>query len=188
MKTYKEIVAAYEKKKKNNLIDKITTGLTYADEVCIELGALSESGLLRELAGGALSALPFAMIAITEQMQVVLGKKTQSRGIKDAGGRMLKTGAAVGVSLAAAGLVGPVGALPVSIGAHMLMEKYKSRAFLGKRVNSRKKRLEELRFLMEKENIAYLGKTNGHLTGGLNTEREDPFVSARRRLTPNPEF
>lgn len=156
MSTYKEIVASYEKKKKDGLIDRITTGLTYADEVCVELGALSETGLLRDIAGGTLSVLPFVIIAATEQAQVILGKKTQMRGVKDAGKRMIKTGAAVGAGLAVATVVGPWGALPVSIGLHAVMERYKSKAFLGKRVEERTKRLKELRCLMEQGNKGFV--------------------------------
>lgn len=149
MLTYKEILKSYKKKKKENMADVVATGLTYADEVCVGTGLLIEDTPLREIAGGALGVLPFAIIAFTEQKKVFKGEKTQKRGLKDAGSRMAKTGVAMGIGAAAVPVLGPLAALPVSLGVRSAMNHYRSKFFLQKRVKERTERLRELRGLMD---------------------------------------
>ncbi|MCR4886642.1 MAG: hypothetical protein K5919_06985, partial [Clostridiales bacterium] len=93
MAAYQELVDRYAKRRKENLVDTLTAGLSYADNVAVDLGLMEESGVLDTLT----AAAPFAVIAVTEQMRVILGRKTGRAGFSDAVQRMLKTGAAMGV-------------------------------------------------------------------------------------------
>ena len=141
MPTYEELVKKYSKRKKDTLMDSVTAGLSYADNLAVDLGLLDESGLIDTIS----AAAPFAVIAVTEQMKVIMGRKTGKAGISDAVQRMLKTGAAMGVG-ALAGLVGgPVAAVPAAMGTRALLSHYKSKSLLGVRVQERTERLRALR-------------------------------------------
>ncbi|MBR1584590.1 MAG: hypothetical protein IJ662_03520, partial [Clostridia bacterium] len=98
MPAYEELVKKYTKRRKENLIDTVTAGLSYADNVAVDLGLMEDSGVIDTLS----VAAPFAIIAVTEQMRVIMGKKTGKAGLSDAVQRMVKTGAAMSVGALAA--------------------------------------------------------------------------------------
>ena len=141
MAAYQELVDRYAKRRKENLVDTLTAGLSYADNVAVDLGLMEESGLLDTLT----AAAPFAVIAVTEQMRVILGRKTGRAGFSDAVQRMLKTGAAMGVGALAAAAAGPVAAVPAAMGTRALLSKYRSKSLLKARVQERTARLQSLR-------------------------------------------
>ena len=139
MPMYDELLKKYTKRKKDTLMDSVTAGLSYADNVAVDLGLLDDSGMI-----DALSA-PFAIIAVTEQMKVIMGRKTGKAGFSDAVQRMVKTGAAMGVGALAAVAGGPIAAVPAAMGTRAFLSHYKSRSLLGVRVQERTGRLRALR-------------------------------------------
>lgn len=147
MPMYEELVKKYTKRKKDTLMDSVTAGLSYADNVAVDLGLLDDSGMIDALS----SAAPFAIIAVTEQMKVIMGKKTGKAGFSDALQRMIKTGAAMGVGALAAVAAGPVAAVPAAMGTRALLSHYKSKSMLGLRVQERTGRLRALREKRENE-------------------------------------
>ena len=147
MPMYEELVKKYTKRKKDTLMDSVTAGLSYADNVAVDLGLLDDSGMIDALS----SAAPFAIIAVTEQMKVIMGRKTGKAGFSDALQRMIKTGAAMGVGALAAVAAGPVAAVPAAMGTRALLSHYKSKSMLGLRVQERTGRLRALRDKRENE-------------------------------------
>ena len=141
MPRYEELVQKYTKRKKDTLMDSLTAGLSYADNVAVDFGLLEDSGLIESLT----VAAPFAIIAVTEQMKVILGKKTGKAGFSDAVRRMLRTGAAMGVGAVAGLAAGPIAAIPASMGTRAMLSHFKSNALLGMRVEERTERLHALR-------------------------------------------
>ena len=141
MPRYEELVKKYTKRRKENLIDTVTAGLSYADNLAVDLGLMEDSGVIDTLT----AAMPFAVIAVTEQMRVILGRKTGKAGFSDAVQRMLKTGAAMGVGALAAAAAGPAAAVPAAVGTRALLSKYRSKSMLGLRVQERTGRLKALR-------------------------------------------
>ena len=141
MPRYEELVKKYTKRRKENLIDTVTAGLSYADNLAVDLGLMEDSGVIDTLT----AAMPFAVIAVTEQMRVILGRKTGKAGFSDAVQRMLKTGAAIGVGALAAAAAGPAAAVPAAVGTRALLSKYRSKSMLGLRVQERTGRLKALR-------------------------------------------
>lgn len=141
MPTYKDLVNMYSKRQKDTLVDSVSLGLSYADNVAVDFGLMEESGLLDAVT----AAVPFAVIAMTEEMKVILGKKTGKAGFSDALQRMLKTGAAMTVGAAAAAVTGvTLTAIPAAAGTRMLLKHYRSRAMLASRVQDRINRLRAL--------------------------------------------
>ena len=152
MPAYRELVKKYAKRKKESLMDTVTAGLSYADNVAVDMGLLEDSGMMDALS----AAAPFAIIAVTEQMKVIMGRKTGKAGFSDAVQRMIKTGAAMGVGAIAAAAAGPVAAVPAAMGTRALLSHYKSRSMLGVRVHERTSRLRAIR--EQRENApAYAG-------------------------------
>ncbi|MBQ9264191.1 MAG: hypothetical protein IJ189_08290 [Clostridia bacterium] len=141
MPGYEELVKKYTKRRKESLIDTVTAGLSYADNVAVDLGLMEDSGVIDTLT----VAAPFAVIAVTEQMRVILGRKTGKAGLNDAVTRMLKTGTAMGVGALAAAAAGPAAAIPAAMGTRAMLGKYRSKALLGLRVQERTNRLQALR-------------------------------------------
>ena len=141
MPTYDELVKKYAKRRKETLVDSVTAGLSYADNVAVDLGLLEDSGVLDAVT----VAAPFALIAVTEQLRVILGKKTGKAGFNDAVRRMVKTGAAMGVGALAAAAAGPVAAIPAAMGTRALLSQYRSKSLLGVRVQERTARLRAIR-------------------------------------------
>ena len=151
MPTYEELVKKYTKRRKETLVDTVTAGLAYAENVAVDLGLMEDSGLVDTLT----SAAPFAVIAVTEQLRVIMGRKTGKAGLSDAVQRMLKTGAAMGVGALAAAAGGPMAAVPAAMGTRALLSQYKSKSLLGLRVQERTGRLRALRMEQEKRIHAF---------------------------------
>ncbi len=147
MPDYHELVTKYTKRKKDTLMDTVAAGLSYADNVAVDLGMLEDIGMLDALT----AAAPFAVIAVTEQFKVIMGRKTGKAGFNDAVQRMLKTGAAMGVGALAGLAAGPIAAIPAAMGTRAFLSHYKSRALLGMRVQERTERLRALRALRESQ-------------------------------------
>lgn len=145
MPSFKEMVEKYKKRRHDTVVDAVTTGLSLADNVTVDLGLLEDTGVATEIAETVSNVLPFAVIAVTEQCKVMLGKKTGAAGAGDAAFRMVKTGAAMGVGAAvtAAG-AGAVVALPAAVSARVIMDRYRGHAMMGHRVSLRTQRLKAL--------------------------------------------
>ena len=154
MPSFKEMVEKYKKRRHDTVVDAVTTGLSLADNVTVDLGQLEDTGVATEIAETVSNVLPFAVIAVTEQCKVLLGKKTGAAGAGDAAYRMIKTGAAMGVGAAvtAAG-AGAVVALPAAVSARVIMDRYRGHALMGHRVSLRTQRLKAL-------NTVRLSRTN----------------------------
>ena len=154
MPSFKEMVEKYKKRRHDTVVDAVTTGLSLADNVTVDLGLLEDTGVATEIAETVSNVLPFAVIAVTEQCKVLLGKKTGAAGAGDAAYRMVKTGAAMGVGAAvtAAG-AGAVVALPAAVSARVIMDRYRGHAMMGHRVSLRTQRLKAL-------NTARLSRTS----------------------------
>ena len=150
MASYDELIRKYRKRRRDTLVDTVTTGLSYADNVAVEIGALEDSGVLTDALETASAVLPFAVIAVTEQMKVILGKKDGRTGFSDAVFRMAKTGAALTVGTVAAAAGGLAAAVPAAVGTRALIDRYKSRALTAVRVSMRTERLRSLRALNER--------------------------------------
>jgi hypothetical protein len=142
---YKELLENYQNKSKSTLTDGITTALSHLDEVSISLGLMEDSGLLAELMGTLSMGLPFAIIAITEQGKVILGRKTQKAALQDGSYRAIKTGAglAAGAAAMAAGL-GALPAVPIAVSVRVMLDKYRSQILTAYRVKQRGQRLKAL--------------------------------------------
>ena len=154
MPSFKEMVEKYKKRRHDTVVDAVTTGLSLANNVTVDLGLLEDTGVATEIAETVSNVLPFAVIAVTEQCKVLLGKKTGAAGAGDAAYRMVKTGAAMGVGAAvtAAG-AGAVVALPAAVSARVIMDRYRGHALMGHRVSLRTQRLKAL-------NTARLSRTS----------------------------
>ena len=154
MPSFKEMVEKYKKRRHDTVVDAVTTGLSLADNVTVDLGLLEDTGVATEIAQTVSNVLPFAVIAVTEQCKVLLVKKTGAAGAGDAAYRMVKTGAAMGVGAAvtAAG-AGAVVALPAAVSARVIMDRYRGYALMGHRVSLRTQRLKAL-------NTARLSRTS----------------------------
>ena len=154
MPSFKKMVEKYKKRRHDTVVDAVTTGLSLADNVTVDLGLLEDTGVATEIAETVSNVLPFAVIAVTEQCKVLLGKKTGAAGAGDAAYRMVKTGAAMGVGAAvtAAG-AGAVVALPAAVSARVIMDRYRGYALMGHRVSLRTQRLKAL-------NAARLSRTS----------------------------
>lgn len=150
MADFKTLVEKYRVREKSALIDSITAGLSFADEISIDLGLLEDSGLAAELLDTVSMGLPFAIIALTEGGKVLMKKKTPEAGLQDASFRVLKTGAAVGAGAAMAAVGVSGAALPVALGTRLVIEKVRSNALTGHRVRQRIKRVRDIRLQRNK--------------------------------------
>ncbi|MBR6788137.1 MAG: hypothetical protein IKM26_09495 [Clostridia bacterium] len=145
MPAYQELVEKYKKRRRTDIVDAVTTGLSLADNVAVDLGVLEDTGLASEMAETVAGVLPFAVIAVTEQCNVLLGKKTATAGASDATYRIIKTGAAMGAGAAAvAAGAGAMAALPVAVATRLILDKYRNRSMTGFRVSQRSQRLKAL--------------------------------------------
>jgi len=152
MKTYEEMVKEYRKRQHDTVVDTIATGLTYMDEIAIDSGLLEETGILTELTESVTGILPFVIISVSEGTKVILGRKPGMTGLKDGAYRMVKTGTAMGIGAAMAGVTGLWAAIPVTMGVRALFDRYRSKALTGMRVQGRIKRLQELnRFIRQED-------------------------------------
>jgi hypothetical protein len=159
---YTSLLIKYRHRNRSVLTDGITTALSHLDEVSVDLGFLEETGLINETLQALSLGLPFAVIAVTEQGAVILGRKTQKAAVQDASFRMLKTGAgmAAGAAAMTAGL-GAIPAIPVAVGVRMLLERYRSSRLTACRVNQRIDRLQALSRAREKRVISVVAGQTG---------------------------
>ena len=142
---YQELVEKYRTRRRTDIVDAVTTGLSLADNVAVDLGVLEDTGLASEMAETVAGVLPFAVIAVTEQCNVLLGRKTATAGAGDAAYRFIKTGASMGAGAAAmAAGASAVAALPVAVAARLILDHYRSRSLTGYRVSQRSQRLKAL--------------------------------------------
>ncbi len=148
---YRRLVSRYKKRQHDTLVDTVTAGLSYADQVAVDLGVVEDTGLLGEMTDMVSSALPFAVIAVTEQAKVIMGKKTQKEAVKNTVFRMVKTGAAMGAGALAGAVGGLPAAIPAAIGVRALLDHHKSKAMLGSRISGRTQRLSALTEKMRKK-------------------------------------
>ncbi len=130
------------------MVDALATSLSYVDEICVDAGLLDQAGILDDLLGGACTALPFVLIAVTEQTKVLLGRKSSATGLRDGAFRMAKTGAALGVGACVAAGAGFWAAIPVTMGVRALFDQYRAKLLTGRRVQLRIQRLKELETLL----------------------------------------
>ena len=119
----------------------------------MDLGVLEDTGLAAEVTEVVSSALPFAVIAITEQAKVIMGKKTQKEAAQKTVFRMAKTGAALGIGAVAGAFGGIAAAIPAALGMRALMDGYKSKAMLGSRSAGRTRRLSAIREKIQNRNL-----------------------------------
>ena len=146
MSSYQDLVDRYKKKQTASLTDSIAAGLSLADEVSVDLGLLSDSGLMDDALNVLSLGLPIAVIAATEGSRVLLGRKTSEAATQDGLFRVVKTGAAMGAGALVAGLgAGALPGIPVAVGVRLLLDRFRSNALTGRRVEQRIKRLKALR-------------------------------------------
>lgn len=146
MASFEELVQRYRSRQRAKLADSIAAGLSFTDEVAADLGLLEDSGLLGGILQTASAGLPFAVIALSEGGKVLLKRKTAAAGAQDAAFRALRTGASMGAGAAAAAVGGGfLPAIPVAMGVRVLLDRYRSRALTGYRVQLRIQRLRALR-------------------------------------------
>ena len=145
MKSYEDIVAGYKKRRKETLVDTLATSLTYVDDVVADTGALEEASVLGETVSAVCTALPFVIIAAMEGTKAIVGGKPAKNAARDAAGRMVKTGLALGAGALAAGALGFWAAVPTAMGTRVLVDRCKSRSLEGMRVHGRIDRLKNLR-------------------------------------------
>ncbi len=150
MADFKELVEKYKKRSKDKLVDTVALGLTCAESVSEDVGLLTDNGLLRDALSTAGAVLPFAVIAVTEEMKVIFGKKDQVTMLKDSAYRMVKTGAALTAGAAAATVAGPIGAVGAAMGTRAFLDRYKSRGLTAVRLKDRIDRLKALEKLNQK--------------------------------------
>lgn len=160
MGTYQEMVETYRKRRRDTVVDTLTAGLSYVDELAVDAGLLEESGILAELSGPISAALPFAVIAVSEGSKVILGKKPGATAGKDTAWRMLKSSAAMGVGAAVSSLTGFWAAIPATMGVRALFDSYRLKQLTGCRVAERTERLRQMnRMIREKQEAAASGKS-----------------------------
>lgn len=147
MATYKELCETYKKRQYDNLVDTVAAGISHADNFVLDLELFDGLGDIAEVLEQISLTLPFVIIAATEGTKVVLGKKDGVRGLKDAGHRAAKSGVAIAAGAGAAVLAGGFAAIPTAVSVRLIMDRYRSKAMLGRRLDERTK---ALRFLTEK--------------------------------------
>ena len=108
---------------------------------------LTDTGVMQEVLDTAGAVLPFAVIAVTEEMKVILGRKDQKTVLGDAAYRMAKTGAALTAGAAATAIGGPLAGVSAAMGVRAFLDRYKSKSLTALRVKSRTERLRSLRKL-----------------------------------------
>ncbi len=153
MPTYNELVSKYKKRQIDNVVDAVSIGLSYADNVAVDLGLLSDCDALTDTLDVVSGFFPFALIAVTEQCKVIMGKKDQKTGLSDTVFRMVKSGAALSVGAVAGVAGGAFVAIPAALGMRSVLDHYKSKGLTASRVSKRVDRLHMLKDLNEKRRL-----------------------------------
>ena len=144
MESFRDLVKHYQQREKSTLMDTITVGLSFADEVSVSLGLMEDTGLLSDILDSVSLGLPFAVVALTEGSNVLFKKKAPVAGAQDAAFRMVKTGAAMGAGAAVAAAGAVPATLPVAMGVRLMFDRFRSRGLTGLRVQQRTQRLKAL--------------------------------------------
>ncbi|MCL2320662.1 MAG: hypothetical protein FWC47_00995 [Oscillospiraceae bacterium] len=155
MSTYDELLERYKKRKNETLVDTITTGLTCADEVAVQLGLFDSFSIFTHVIDNVLDIIPFLIIVATEGSKVILGKKKVSKAVKDASYRSIKSGTAMAVGAGVTAIGGGILALPAAVSVRFFFDKYKSKAMLKRRLEDR---ITTMNYLREKWDHAYTGE------------------------------
>ncbi|MBR6525582.1 MAG: hypothetical protein IKT57_06390 [Clostridia bacterium] len=161
MAQYTELVQKYKKRQKDTLLDTVSTGLSFADNVAVDLGLLEDAGVLADTLETVSTALPFALVAVTEQCKVILGKTTQRAAAENTVYRLVKTGAAMGAGALAFAAGGPAAAIPTAMSVRVLMDQYKSKALLGARVHNRTERLRGICTRLKQRQLGFVPGEDG---------------------------
>lgn len=177
MADYRELVEKYKKRQHDTVVDAVAAGLSYADNVAVDLGLMDDTGVLTDALDTVSLVFPFALIAVTEQMKVILGKKDGKTGLSDAVFRMVKTGAALSVGAAAGAAGGLVAAVPAAIGTRALMDKYRSHSLTALRVARRTERLRSLRALNVRRTVRSAYDDQTSLPSGIKRLSADENMS-----------
>ena len=156
MAQYTQLVQKYKKRQKDTLVDTVATGLSFADNVAVDLGLLEDTGVLTETLETVSTSLHFALVAVTEQCKVILGKTTQRAAAENTVYRLVKTGAAMSAGALALAAGGPVAAIPAAASVRVLMDQYKSKALLGTRVHHRTERLRGIRDRLAQRKMGFV--------------------------------
>lgn len=143
MATYPELVSRYKRRQEAaGLMDSLASGLSLADDLGQELGVLAESPLMEAVSLG----LPLSLIAVSEGGKAITGRKTGTAALQDAGYRLVRTGAAMGVGAAIVSLGGgALPAIPLTAATRLLLDRFRSRRLTLGRVAQRTQRLRALR-------------------------------------------
>ena len=149
MARYDELCERYKKREYESVVDMVAAGISQADEFMLDMGFLDSFGDIAETLEQISLTLPFAIIAVTESGKVIMGKKDSKMGLRDAALRSVKSGVAIAAGAGAALLGGPFAAIPTAVTARMVIDRYRSKALLGHRLD---KRTQSMRFLNEKWN------------------------------------
>lgn len=144
MKSYEQIVAAYQSRKKETMVDSITAGLTCVDDLAVESGWVESAGMAAEKMEGVCGILPFVVIAATEGAKVASHTKPAKTGLRDGAFRMAKSGIAMGIGAVVATSVNAWAAIPTAMAVRTFCDRYKSKMLTGIRVQERILRLQEL--------------------------------------------
>lgn len=144
--SYNELVQKYRNRKKDLSLDAVATGISFVDNALVDLGVLDGADGVADALGVLSTAIPLATIAVTEGTRVLTGKKTSAAAGQDAIFRTVRTGLAMGAGAVAAGAgLGAIPAIPISIGVRIALDRYRSRAMTGVRLQQRIVRLRALR-------------------------------------------
>lgn len=143
---YRELVEKYTKRRRDTSVDAVAAGISFLDNAIVAVGLLDGASAAAEALDVISTALPLATIAISEGSRVLTGKKTGTAAGQDAIYRAARTGLAMGAGAIAAGAgIGAIPAIPISMGVRVMLDRYRSRAMTGLRVQQRIRRLRALR-------------------------------------------
>ena len=116
MPEYRNLIDTYRKRRYDTLVDSVTSGLSFADDIALDMGLMDSAGIIDDIIGTASIIMPLALILISERIKVLKGRKTARAGRGDTVFRIIKTCAAMGkTAVITSGAAAEV-ALPASIG------------------------------------------------------------------------
>ena len=65
MPSFKELVQRYKKRRHDTVVDAVTTGLSMADNVTVDMGLLEDTGVLSDTLETVSNVLPFSVVAVS---------------------------------------------------------------------------------------------------------------------------
>ena len=160
MPEYRNLIDTYRKRRYDTLVDSVTSGLSFADDIALDMGLMDSAGIIDDIIGTASIIMPLALILISERIKVLKGRKTARAGRGDTVFRIIKTCAAMGIGTAVitSGAAAAV-ALPASIGTRLILDRYRSRMLTGCRVSERTQRLRSIRERLTDRGNMFIGST-----------------------------